>query len=160
MNNIELASEILGVMSFLCGPGGLDPADWPAISELLRSELGYQYKDGRWRKTEYNRNDEVREVFEYWRTERERVLDLSGGPKMKLTGKRRSKINARLSEGYKPNHLKEAVDGMLQNEHNVANGYTDIELCLRDQGKVEMYRSYAQKTKKKGNTLYKVYEAV
>ena len=60
---------------------------------------------------------------------------------MQPTGKRVSKIRARLGEGYSPDQLKDAVLGCLSNPFNVERGYTDIELICRSQAKVEQYRA-------------------
>jgi hypothetical protein len=88
----------------------------------------------------------VRQVFEYWRRKREAALSLDGGgPRMKLSAKRSSRINARLREGYTPEQLMRAVDGCLASPRNVEGGHTDIELICRDQQHVEQYTAWARR---------------
>jgi len=82
---------------------------------------------------------EVVEVFEYWASERKRILNLNGGPPPVLSASRSSKINARLGEGYDVATLKRAVDGCLASDFHVEGGHTDIELICRDQKHVEQF---------------------
>jgi len=82
----------------------------------------------------------VIEVFEYWATARKKVLGLNGSAvPMKLTTKRRSKITARLGEGYTPDQLKRAIQGCMSSDYHLTNKYLDIELICRDQTKLEMF---------------------
>lgn len=82
---------------------------------------------------------EVVEVFDYWASERKRVLNLNGGPQPVLSAARSSKINARLGEGYDVATLKRAVDGCLASDFHLEGGHTDIELICRDQKHVEQF---------------------
>jgi len=84
-------------------------------------------------------------VFGYWRYRREQVLGRSSGPRIQPIKKRRSRIRARLAEGYTPDQLERAVDGCLSTDFNIRNGHTDIELICRDQQHVEQYLARADK---------------
>ena len=84
------------------------------------------------------------QVFSAWREFRSRALAKRRGPPMQPTAKRRAAIRARLREGYTADQLIEAIRGCLSNRRNVVNGYTDIELICRDQGKVEQYRAWLE----------------
>jgi hypothetical protein len=95
-------------------------------------------------KKEYKIDPKVEAIFEYWSSKRAKAIGLSAGPKMKLTQARAAKVAARLAEGYTEEQLREAIDGCLSNDYNVTNGYTDIELIMRNQGKVEQYRSWSK----------------
>ena len=81
-------------------------------------------------------------VFEYWAEARHRALGLNGeGPKQVPTKRRLAKIRARLAEGYKPDDLRRAIDGVLASSFHLNGGYTDIELICRDQAHVDQYRA-------------------
>lgn len=82
------------------------------------------------------------EVFEYWRGRRAEAIGKNGGPPMKASDGRRSKIRARLREGYTVDHLKEAVDGVLGSDSHVRGGHTGVDLIFRDQEHVERYRTW------------------
>jgi hypothetical protein len=105
-------------------------------------------------------NPEVDAVFAHWEERRAKATGRNG-PKMQKTKVRLSKINARLKEGYTVDQLKQAIDGCFTSEYNVTNGYYDIELILRNQAKVEQYRSWAQDNKSsgadRGSSLYEEY---
>lgn len=83
-------------------------------------------------------------VFEYWRRARAEAIDKQGGPRMQPADFRRSKIQARLREGYEPDTLCRAVDGCLRSKRNVDGGHTDIELICRDQKHVEQYLAWSE----------------
>jgi hypothetical protein len=89
------------------------------------------------------RNGDIKVVFDFWVIERKKRLHLRG-PTPKLSEGRRSKINARMDEGYTVADLKDAILGMLSSEYNVKGGYTDIELVCRSAQKVDQYRSWHQ----------------
>jgi uncharacterized phage protein (TIGR02220 family) len=85
--------------------------------------------------------DEARAVFYHWRraTKRDRA---------RLTGKRRTAIQARLRQGYTVEELCQAVDGLMTSDwHRGANKrgqqYLDIELVCRDDEHVDRFRSMA-----------------
>jgi hypothetical protein len=101
-------------------------------------------------------------VFDYWRTARAEAMGKTGGPPMRKTQARISKINARLTEGYSVEQLQEAIDGCLGNDYNVEGGFTDIELICRNQPKVEQYRTWHRKNKKSpagGSSFYEEFVA-
>ena len=80
---------------------------------------------------------EVAEVFGHWVDKRKEVLQNTRRPT--LTAKRRKKIVARLREGWTVDELKRAIDGCLASEFHVEGGWTDLELILRNDGKVEQF---------------------
>lgn len=86
----------------------------------------------------------VREIFDYWADERASAIGKTSTVPMKMTTKRRSKIKARLAEGYSAEQLKRAIDGCCSNPHNVEGGYLDIELICRDQQHVEQYLRWSE----------------
>lgn len=79
-------------------------------------------------------------VFDYWAHARHRRLGRNGtGPKQQLTKGRRTKIQARLDEGYTVEDLKRATDAVLASDFHLTGGHTDVELICRDQKHVEQY---------------------
>lgn len=85
---------------------------------------------------------QVTKVFNHWRDARARAMDKDRGPRMKPTGKRMSKIRARLKDGYSVEDLCRAALGCLSSRQNVEHGHTDAELIYRDQQKVEQYLAW------------------
>ena len=80
---------------------------------------------------------EVREVYEHWISERQRLIPGSGAPK--LDTKRKTKVRNRLVDGRTVADLKRAVTGMLRTGFNVDGGFTDLELACRDDAHVEQF---------------------
>jgi len=117
------------------GQGGHQSSRGVVSSRVYKQTNG---KDGQF-------DEEIEEVFEFWKSKRARAIGKDGGPEMKLTGKRESKIRARLKEGYTVNMLKEAVIGLLSSKYHRENGFLDIELICRDQSHVEKYRAWFKK---------------
>lgn len=152
----KMADEMRQMMDYVNGHPDFDESRFRSYIRYVEATLGLRW-DGDSRAFEESDDvkQDVLEIFRYWRDKREEVLDAQKGPRMKLSKKREGKIRARLREGYTVDQLKEAVDGMLSREHNVKGGYTDIELCLRDQGKVEMFRAHAKISSKPKSNLYK-----
>jgi hypothetical protein len=77
----------------------------------------------------------VREVFEFWQTERRK-------PRAKLDRKRAGKIRARLAEGHTPEQLKQAIrnaknDPFLMGGNDRGKVFDDLVTLLRDGPKVE-----------------------
>lgn len=96
-------------------------------------------------------------IFWYWAEERYLALGVNGRkPKQVATAKRLAKIRARLREGYTPDDLRRAIDGVLASDFHIQNGYTDIELICRDQAHVDRYALLAPK-KPKRNPADKFY---
>jgi hypothetical protein len=92
-------------------------------------------------KRDEKRDKDIQEIFDFWITERKERLRLRG-PTPKLSDSRRSKINARLDDGYSVADIKEAILGMLSNDFNVRGGFTDIELACRNAQKIDQYRMW------------------
>lgn len=86
--------------------------------------------------------DDVMTIFEFWAQRRKEVM--GGRVKMKATQKRLSAISARLSEGYSPDQLKQAIEGCLLTRFNVQRGFVDIELICRSQEHVERFARTAR----------------
>lgn len=79
----------------------------------------------------------VREVFDYWR-------DKMIHPRAKLDSTRRSKIAARLRDGFTVDELKQAVDGCAESAWHMGDNpsskkFDDIALICRDASKVESF---------------------
>ena len=89
-------------------------------------------------------NGDVTEVFDHW-NEKRKAIGLRAG---KLTQKRKTKIEARLKDGWSVLMLQNATDACFQSEYHLENGYLDIELICRDDSKVEMFLARWKKHKK------------
>lgn len=89
------------------------------------------------------RAEAIREVFDYWVEK-----TYTKGRKPILGAKRRSKLNARLSEGYTVEDLKLAVDGVLLSPWHMGDNpsgkkYLDIVTIFRDDAQVEKFMNMA-----------------
>jgi uncharacterized phage protein (TIGR02220 family) len=78
-----------------------------------------------------------REIFLHW----QRVLDK---PKAKLTPERRSRVRARLRDGYTVADIKKAIDAVAASDwHRGSNDrdreYTDLVLICQNGSKLETY---------------------
>lgn len=96
-------------------------------------------------------SSDVNRVFEHWviRHRKNRTTT-------KLTTKRRSKIQARLKEGYTVAQLKRGVDGILESDFHVENEYTDITVICGDATKLDRFIGLARRrprTRRSGNTI-------
>lgn len=72
----------------------------------------------------------------------EQVADhyLGHFPKRKAQAKNcRAKIKARLKEGYTADQLCQAIDNMVENPYNAENGYTNLDLVVRNAAQVDKY---------------------
>lgn len=97
--------------------------------------------------------DEVREVFEFWRDEREDALDINAGArKPQLSDKRIRKIRKRLEDGYSVEDLKNAVRGCLSNDFNVNRGFVQIDLIFRNEDKVDQYLQWNRNAEKEDSS--------
>lgn len=69
----------------------------------------------------------VKQIFDYW-------VQKSGRDPARtlLTEKRKTKIRARLKDGYTVERIQRAIDGCLASDFHVRNGHTDIELICRE----------------------------
>lgn len=86
--------------------------------------------------------NELAEVFEYWKT----VFKKNSATK--LDDKRKSKIVARLKDGYTVDQIKQAIDGCAASEYHVTNHHTDIELICRDVIKIDKFIELSSVAKK------------
>ena len=84
-------------------------------------------------------DDDTRPVWEYYVQQYGKLVSDKGADRLVPTKKRISKVRARMGEGYSEDELKRAIDGVLNSEFHRENGFTDLELICRDQGKVEQY---------------------
>lgn len=90
------------------------------------------------------RNDEIDGIFGYW------CKVMGKDSRTKLTQKRKSKINARLEDGFTPREICLAIKGCSISPHNMGQNdtgaiYDDIELICRDDAKLKRFISIAQK---------------
>lgn len=90
------------------------------------------------------REDEIKGIFEYWRK------TMNKDSRAKLTQKRRSKVNARLEDGFSPREICLAIKGCAMSPHHMGDNdtgaiYDDLELICRDDAKVKRFISIAQK---------------
>ena len=69
---------------------------------------------------------ELSEVFEHWK------FVFKKNAATKLNDKRKTKIVARLKDGYTVDQIKQAINGCAASEYHVQNHHTDIELICRD----------------------------
>jgi len=80
----------------------------------------------------------VSEIYNYW------FLVMQKDGKTKFTAKRKSKIKARLKEGYTEQQIKQAIDGCAASPYHMGQNdnktiYNDIELICRSGEKVEQF---------------------
>ncbi len=85
---------------------------------------------------------EARDVFEHWRD----VMDK--GRRAVLDSARKTKVVARLRDGYSVAELKQAVDGCRRTPHNMGENekrqrYDDLELICRDASHVDRFKAAA-----------------
>lgn len=77
---------------------------------------------------------QAQEIFEYWKN----VFGKNASTQ--FSDKRKAKVTARLKDGYSIDEIKKAIYNVSQNEFNVVNEYTDLELICRDIEHLERYR--------------------
>jgi hypothetical protein len=85
--------------------------------------------------TSHQLGEQIREVFDHWRT---KMIH----PRAKLDSSRRSKITARLKDGFSVEDLKLAIDGCAASAWHMGENpsnkrFDDIALICRDAQKVE-----------------------
>ncbi len=85
----------------------------------------------------------IYEVYEHW-------LAVMEKPRAYLTDARKTKIFARLKEGYSVQDLKDAIDGCKSSEWHMGENdrgtvYNDLELIVRNGSKVEAFMARLQK---------------
>ena len=76
----------------------------------------------------------IKDVFDYW------VFVMNKTPRTSLTTMRKSKIAARLKDGYPVHEIKQAIDNVAKDSFLVAGGHTDIEMICRSDTNLEKYR--------------------
>ena len=74
------------------------------------------------------------EIFQYW------VKAMNKGTRTSLTTLRKTKISARLKDGYPVHEIKQAIDNVAKDSFLVAGGHTDIEMICRSDTNLEKYR--------------------
>jgi uncharacterized protein YdaU (DUF1376 family) len=85
---------------------------------------------------------EILEVFEHWKT----VFNKNSATK--LDDKRKTKIAARLKDGYTVDQIKQAINGCAASEYHVQHHHTDIELICRDAVKIDKFIEMSSVAKK------------
>lgn len=122
----------------------LTPSDVDRIKDGLLDALGENAEwNGIGLKIRYVAPDDVKIVFDHWR----HVMD---HPKARLTQDRRTKIKARLAEGYTVEDLKRAIDGCKASKYHMGgndNGtvHDRIGLIFRNGEKVEQFQRYLKR---------------
>ena len=86
---------------------------------------------------------DVDAVFGHWVIERSQLTGCKPST-LKPTSGRRSKIQARLREGYSVDDLKLAVDGMFATPFNIEKHYTDVTVACGSATQVDRYMALAK----------------
>ena len=86
--------------------------------------------------------NELSEIFNYWKS----VFQKNSATK--LDDKRKSKIVARLKDGYTVDQIKQAIDGCAASEYHTQHHHTDIELICRDAVKTDKFIELSTAAKK------------
>lgn len=124
-----------GVRSTLSRPMTHDPRPIEENNVRVAGSTGPKRQEGSASVASQSESNDVRRVFDSWVE-----LFWSGrGPKPKLTQDRRSKIKARLKEGFTPEQLVEALKGATKSEFHVEKGYTQLGTLLKSAGAVEQH---------------------
>ncbi|USU94160.1 YdaU family protein [Acinetobacter pittii] len=84
-------------------------------------------------KPKENFKNEIQEVFEFWK------VTFNKRSNTVLDKNRKSKIQARLKEGYAVQDIKQAILGCSKSEYHIQGGYTDIELICREASKLDRF---------------------
>lgn len=77
--------------------------------------------------------ENICDVFEFWKTTFRKKSDTL------LSDKRKSKIQARLRQGYTVDQIKQAITNCSNSEYHIQNGHTDIELICREPEKLDRF---------------------
>ncbi|MBR7715503.1 YdaU family protein [Acinetobacter nosocomialis] len=80
-----------------------------------------------------NFKNDIQEVFEFWK------VTFSKRNTTVLDNKRKTKIHARLKDGYTVEDIKLAITNCSKSEYHVQGGYTDIELICREPSKLDRF---------------------
>lgn len=84
-------------------------------------------------KPKENFKNEIQEVFEFWK------VTFNKRSNTVLDKNRKTKIQARLKEGYAVQDIKQAILGCSKSEYHIQGGYTDIELICREASKLDRF---------------------
>ena len=84
---------------------------------------------------------DVNEIFQHW------VKVMCKSNRTSLTTSRKTKISARLKDGYPVHEIKQAIDNVAKDSFLVAGGHTDIEMICRSDTNLEKYRDALKMTK-------------
>jgi Helix-turn-helix domain len=76
----------------------------------------------------------IKSIFEHWR----QTMGKNGA---RLTPERRSKIAARLKQGYTADQIKRAIDGCAGSKFHRDGGYNDLTLICRSGAKLESFEA-------------------
>jgi uncharacterized protein YdaU (DUF1376 family) len=76
----------------------------------------------------------INEIFNHW------VFIMNKGSRTSLTTLRKTKISARLKDGYPVHEIKQAIDNVAKDSFLVEGGHTDIEMICRSDTNLEKYR--------------------
>lgn len=125
-----------------CSPSSLSEL-LPSVRAHLKKRWGVNSRpvSGGWRfesklaKEDKDHKQDIVKVFEYWQ-------GLYGRSRAKLDTKRRSRILARLKEGFSSRELAMAIAGakydeFLMGKNKLGKSYTEIHTLLRDTTQVE-----------------------
>lgn len=85
--------------------------------------------------------NQINDVFNYW------SQVMCKGSRTSLTTLRKTKISARLKDGYPVQEIKQAIDNVAKDSFLVAGGHTDIEMICRSDTNLEKYRDALKMTK-------------
>lgn len=107
----------------------------------MQGDTSYEHKVKEKAKEEPSYEFSTMLLFDYWNEELRKASEYWGVPfrGRKQTDTRLKKIATRLSDGFSVEDIKAAINGCVWNEYNITNGYTDLELILRNVSKVEQY---------------------
>lgn len=92
-----------------------------------------------------DRSGEISEIHDHWK-------EVMGVPLGRLTADKRTKIGARLREGFTVDQCKQAIDGCRSNPRNMGENdtgklYNSVDLIFRSGGKLEQFIGYLRKPK-------------
>ncbi|MDC4121439.1 hypothetical protein, partial [Acinetobacter baumannii] len=84
-------------------------------------------------KPKENFKNEIQEVFEFWK------VTFNKNNRTILDNQRKSKIQARLKEGYTVEDIKTAIVGCSKSQFHIEGNHTDLTLICRDATKLDHF---------------------
>ncbi|MBF6731338.1 DUF1376 domain-containing protein [Acinetobacter baumannii] len=84
-------------------------------------------------KPKENFKNEIQEVFEFWK------VTFNKNNRTVLDNQRKSKIQARLKEGYTVEDIKTAIVGCSKSQFHIEGNHTDLTLICRDATKLDHF---------------------